>query len=435
MRYLFSSGLGLSLLFIAAQTAMGQIYTGNQHMMPVSYEDAAPATEMPGACDIGCTDVGVCDVACCDPCCDPCCNACGGIGCMHCMFDDVDIGGWISAGYYDNAHNANGNGANGPLGTVDDPYFQFDQVWGYVEKTVDTGGCGFDWGGRVDYVFGADGPDTQCFGDESWDFGWNTGNYGSAIPQGYFEVGYNNLKVKGGHFYTIIGYEVFTAPDNFFYSHSYSMYYGEPFTHSGFLGEYTVNDEITVYGGWVNGWDAGYSNQFGDSMALGGVTYAPFENASLTYAFTAGTEGPRNAGNPQSEVYMHSFVFQWDMTDRMTYIAQHDMGNVNQLTPGAHWNAAAWWSLNQYALYEINDCWGAGLRFEWFRDDKGTRVTGDGNGANFFEVTAGLNWTPYENLIVRPEIRGDWTQGGVVPFDNDTKPAQLSGGVDFIYTF
>jgi hypothetical protein len=105
------------------------------------------------------------------------------------------------------------------------------------------------------------------------------------------------------------------------------------------------------------------------------------------------------------------------------------------LTPGDHWNAAAWWSLNQYALYEINDCWGAGLRFEWFRDDKGTRVPGAATGANFFEVTAGLNWTPYENLIVRPEIRGDWTQGGVVPFDNSTKPAQLSGGFDVIYTF
>jgi hypothetical protein len=57
------------------------------------------------------------------------------------------------------------------------------------------------------------------------------------MPQAYVETNLpigKGLSVKVGHFYTLLGYEVVTAPDNFFYSHSYSMQYGEPFTHWGY---------------------------------------------------------------------------------------------------------------------------------------------------------------------------------------------------------
>ena len=42
------------------------------------------------------------------------------------------------------------------------------------------------------------------------------GIYGFALPQVYGEVAMGDLSVKMGHFFTIIGYEVVTAPDNFF---------------------------------------------------------------------------------------------------------------------------------------------------------------------------------------------------------------------------
>ena len=50
-----------------------------------------------------------------------------------------------------------------------------------------------------------------------------------ALPQAYLEayvpVG-NGLNLKVGHFYTPIGYETVPAPDNFFYTHAYTMQYG-----------------------------------------------------------------------------------------------------------------------------------------------------------------------------------------------------------------
>ena len=60
--------------------------------------------------------------------------------------------------------------------------------------------------------------------------------------------------VKVGHFYTIIGWEVVTAPDNFFYSHAYTMYNSEPFTHTGVLGHaWPLTEDVEVYGGYTLG--------------------------------------------------------------------------------------------------------------------------------------------------------------------------------------
>ncbi|MDA7950281.1 MAG: porin, partial [Pirellulaceae bacterium] len=218
----------------------------------------------------------------------------------------IEVGGWVSAGITWNAHgNTNING-NSPMGFNNThSEFMLNQLWIYAEKAVDTGGCGTDWGFRIDYVFGADGPDTQAFGDQGWDFDWNTGGqYGSAIPQIYFEYGYNDLKVKFGHFYTLIGNEVVQAPDNFFYSHAYTMYYGEPFTHTGFLAEYAYADDITLYGGWSMGWDSGFDNHGDGSTFIGGVSWQLNDCTSIAWMTTFGDFGDgsvlQNGGNAAS---------------------------------------------------------------------------------------------------------------------------------------
>ena len=74
--------------------------------------------------------------------------------------------------------------------------------------------------------------------DPAWD---RNGGYGWAIPQLYAEVGYGDFSVKMGHFYTLVGYEVVTAPDNFFYSHALTMFNSEPFTHTGVLATFGVS--------------------------------------------------------------------------------------------------------------------------------------------------------------------------------------------------
>ena len=176
------------------------------------------------------------------------------------------------------------------------------------------------------------------------------------------------------------------------------------------------------------GWDSGFENNNDASTFLGGLSFQLTERASLTWAVTAGDFG---AGS--GDVYMNSLVFDYALTDRLTYIFQHDLGNNSNLGAGDN----EWYGINQYLLYQINDCWGAGLRFEWLRDDDGTRVIG-GNDGDYYEVTAGLNYRPHANVVIRPELRYDSYEGalgGGQPFNESRNNTQFSGGFDVIFTF
>ena len=102
---------------------------------------------------------------------------------------------------------------------------------------------------------------------------------------------------------------------------------------------------------------------------------------------------------------------------------------------------AEWYGVNQYLFYQFNCCWSAGMRFEWFRDDDGTRVTGIGDGnaiqglffeGHFYEVAWGLNWKPNDNVVVRPELRYDWFDGAGLPYDANTSDEQFMAAVDMI---
>jgi len=369
---------------------------------------------------------------CCCQSCTECCRQCD-LGDPWTLFGESDcgvtVGGWISAGLFSNAHGA---ADNGPLGfnNVGDG-MTFNQWWVYAEKVADTEKKCVDWGFRADFIFGADGPDTQAFGGLGWDTTWNTArDYGSALPQLYGEIATGDLSVKFGHFYTIIGWEVVPAPDNFFYSHSYTMYYAEPFTHTGVLASYSLHDDVTVYAGWTQGWDTGFDNSPGASTFLGGVSAPLGEKLTATWATTAGDFGHK-FGN--GDIYMNSLVLNYTISDKLTYILQHDLG-VNTVA-GA---SSQWYGINQYLQYQINDCWATGMRIEWFRDNDGARVI-TGNEGNYYELTWGLNWKYNANVMFRPELRYDWYSGTIgpegKPFNNGSSTDQLSGGFDVIVTY
>ena len=76
--------------------------------------------------------------------------------------------------------------------------YNLHQAWLYAEKAIDTS-CGFDIGGRIDYMYGIDSNDTQAFGTDprGWDNDWDNGlgdAYGHAIPQLYVEAGYGDCR-------------------------------------------------------------------------------------------------------------------------------------------------------------------------------------------------------------------------------------------------
>lgn len=365
----------------------------------------------PGApCDAPGSDMTPCDGLGCDS-----------ISCDSCyLFEGCDfklqnllsecspysIGGWYQLGY----HNKSTGLFNSRPGE-----FATHQAWLYAEKVAD-GSKGLDWGFRADVMYGIDAGDTQSFGnnDDRWDYGtMDHGSYGWAIPQLYAEIAAGDWSVKAGHFYTLLGYEVVTAPDNFFYSHAFTMYNSEAFTHTGALATYSASDNVTLYGGWTLGWDTGFDQKNGGSSFLGGASIGLTDSLTATYITTIGNFG--NIGDG----YSHSLVMDYSVTDKLNYVFQTDYLDADDSES---------YGVNQYLIYSISDCWGVGGRAEWWKND----------GASIYSLTAGVNYKPTENLVIRPEIRYQWDPGTT----NNSVITNLGGadgdaifGIDAILTF
>jgi opacity protein-like surface antigen len=132
------------------------------------------------------------------------------------------------------------------------------------------------------------------------------------------------------------------------------------------------------------------------------------------------------------------------LSDKWTAGFETDFG-VDSFSKAAGTDAE-WGSIIPYLTYKINDCWWAGLRYEWLRDNQGVIIAppsdpffpapGDWN-----DLSLGLNYKPNKNVIVRSEIRYDWESSLVPvpanqrPFDDNTKGFQWTWGTDLIMKF
>ncbi|QDT53503.1 hypothetical protein Pan44_15250 [Caulifigura coniformis] len=304
------------------------------------------------------------------------------------------VGGWTQVGY----HNDN----DGAFNTRPDK-FNLHQQWFFIEKVAD-GSDGIGFGGRIDAVYGQDGPNTQAFGNDPgrYDFSddFNFGaQYGWAIPQAYAQVAYENLSVKIGHFFTLQGYEVVAATGNFFYSHALSMNYIEPFTHTGALATYTVNDQVELYGGWVAGWDSGFDRFNGATAWHGGIKVSPMENMSFVYTSTAGNLGWIGDG------YSQTLLLTTNITDDLTSVIGSDYVRTNQgVYPAGAPSGDTFHAISayNYLLYQVTDRTGVGMRNEWTKVD----------GISYNSFTAGLNFKPHANVVIRPEYRYNYSAAG-----------------------
>lgn len=128
---------------------------------------------------------------------------------------------------------------------------------------------------------------------------------------------------------------------------------------------------------------------------------------------------------------MYSIVVSHDFSDTLHYVLQHDFGIEQDSSSNP--DDATWYGINQYLTYDVNDKLGTGLRFEWFHDEDGVRVTGLKD--HFFAITAGINYAFTPWFKVRPEIRYDWTTEDNAPFDDGTNDDQFLFSADFIITF
>lgn len=350
----------------------------------------------------------------------------------------LTLGGWVDAGLTYNPSNP-GDGFNGTVTFGDrDRELQLNQTYLFLERAIDAESDNWDLGGRVDFLYGTDAVFSQANGNPSghWDkhlLGNHNRFYQLAIPQVYMEVKTpvgSGLRTKIGHFYTTIGNESVMAPDNFFYSHTYLMQYGEPFTQTGLLTSYSFMDNLifnvgAVTGSLTGGWDGVFDKNLNQWGFLGGVTWAD-ETTSLTANANHGTQAS-NSGDWN----IYSLVLHHDIIDSLHFTLQHDYGWADKAVNN---HSAQWYGVVPYLVYDIEEKLSLGLRAEWFRDNQGFRVLsrtrisnypaaggsghlsplpslgpqGNLTGNTYYEVTLGLNWKPQSWITVRPNVRYDW---------------------------
>ncbi|PTQ77966.1 putative OmpL-like beta-barrel porin-2 [Nitrosomonas oligotropha] len=382
----------------------------------------------------------------------------------------LEIGGWINGGATYNANNPS-DGFNGPVTFADRANrFQLNQLNLFIERSVDTKTSNWSLGGRFDFLFGTDAIYTQAFGisafDENtgepsdrgnWDLNLcckSTRTYGIALPQAYLEahvpIG-NGLNVKAGHFYTPLGYESVPAPDNFFYTRAYILNSGEPFTHTGFLGTYTIDKNWTIQGAATTGsatggWDGGFDKQLDNWGGLANLSWS--SDDKRTSMALGGTYGQTAVNQPWM---MYSVVLQHWFTPKMHGVLQHTNGWAADINLPEGIRNAAWYSINTHLTYDLKKNLSIGIRAERFHDRNGWRVFSPyrilsamnnkgvsyaGNiplvsaPADYYAVTVGMNWKPamhwnkgwkpMRNLNIRKNIRYDRTDSidmAFHPFD------------------
>lgn len=363
----------------------------------------------------------------------------------------IQWGGWVQQGITFNADRP-ADRFNGTITTNDrDSEYQLNQAWLYLVRPTDTGGYGWDLGGRIDVVYGTDWRYGQSVGLEDQ---INSANqfYGLVLPQFYAEVAWNDLAVKLGHFATMTSYEVVPSPMNFFYSHSYLMAgYFDPLLVTGFQAEYKWDDQWTLSAGMNNGWlsfeDPGHTYNF-----LGGVKWSGNEGRTrLSVMVDTGTELGFTGPHVRTSVYT---VLVHQLNQKLTYAGQVTVGRESDgsfVRPGED---AQWYGMEHVLIRTFNPKWSAGIRYEWVCDEDGARIAGIGNllGTNrgwrglpgfagsFHEFSAGLNWRPHPSMVLRPEIRWDWYDGpanpfGQLPFDDKRDASQFTAAVDLLVTF
>lgn len=204
---------------------------------------------------------------------------------------DISVRGWLAQGFTWNPDRP-ADRSNGVLGMNDRSNdYLFNQLRIVIDKSLDADAGDWSVGWRVGLMYGADARFVQSLG---FDDEWNSGRFVAfAMPELFVDVFIpwgNGASIRAGRFWSPIGYEGVPALDRFFYSATNTFMLAEPSTHTGVMLKYPLNDQWTMQGGLVQGWDVWRDNN--DSLgAIGTLGWiSADQKTTVTGVFYSGDE-------------------------------------------------------------------------------------------------------------------------------------------------
>lgn len=348
---------------------------------------------------------------------------------------NLTVGGFAAAGWSYNFNSPEGGLNTGRVFDVKEQDPTLHQLDLFVERPVDPSKGVFDVGGKVEVLYGSDArfihsnglnfygdSFPQSYPDEQFDLVQAYASF--AVPVG------NGLQVTAGKFVTPLGYEVIAPTGNAFYSRSFLFGNAIPFTHTGITASYTLSEQVSVMGGVVRGWDQALEDANDMVSFLGGVTFTVGEDTKVVLAAIT---GPEQADNESDYRTVFDLIVTHQLSDELLLALNADYGwEADAALDGG---TANWFGVAGYASYELSDMLTLNGRGEYYSDqDRGFL---NGSGTEVWAATVGLGIKPLpndalgSNLLIRPEIRFDYSPDDV--FDNDN--SQTTFGVDVVFAF
>jgi hypothetical protein len=346
-----------------------------------------------------------------------------------------------------------------------------------ANKPLDPKATDFDWGFKLQGMYGSDARYTHFLGefdralpDERNQLDIVEANVLLHLPV-FFDGG---VDLKAGQYSTPLGFETIDPSTNPFYSHSYIFSFGLPFKHTGFLTTSHVNSMLDVY----LGLDTGSNTTFGPLgenncgvAFLGGVNLTLMDGNLTVLALTH--IGPENASRALSPIgfnadgyyrYYNDIVVTYKATPELTLTTEFnwirdDFGATGFATGKP--SAANGFGVAQYASYTFSDTLTLNGRAEVFRDDNNFFVAGFGANNGFDQlqkgfstplttalhattygaITLGVTYKPADmpapisGLLIRPEVRYDRDLGGNKAFNSNKDNGSFTIASDIVLTF
>jgi len=337
--------------------------------------------------------------------------------------------------------------------------YRLNQVYFILENTLEQEDK-LNIGYRVDFLAGHDAPFFVANGLLSDFTGFNPSSgvgvdgrksfrevnrVGLDFPQFYLEAHLprvlttGGIDIRVGKFYTLMGREVYPGADTDFYSRTYENVYATPFTHTGFLATWHATSTLDVIAGVVRGWDVFKDNNDMVSFHGGFIWNSSDRRYNWTTAWITGPEQPDNNRDYRTLVTSYLTVKLGGKEEWVISAGGHVGYESNAAVDAAtgRLKDAKWYGATVNLFYTVDPSLRLGTRLEWFRDDQFTRVAQLGRrglSADLFDFTVGVTYKPHRSVIIRPELRVDWSPNAR-PYNDQTSKVQFVPAIDLIVRF
>jgi hypothetical protein len=372
--------------------------------------------------------------------------------------------GWIEGGITGNPRSPLDNHNFGHLFTdrANEPLL--NQAVITAERALDPNATGFDWGFKVQFMYGSDARYIHSLGllDLATD-----DRVQPDFPEVYASfhlpiLTSGGADIKIGKFVTLEGAETIDPRTNVFYSHTYIFNFGIPFNNTGIQAVQHVTKWLDLYAGLNRGVNTSINDNNHSVAFEGGFGLNLCDGNLTTLAITH--LGPETPHNNHDYRYLNDITTTWKINKCLTSIT-----DLNLIYDAG---AQAWgYGGAQYFTYSVNDWLQLGIRGEIWRDEEGFYVAqfranndfihflrGDNLSPNFpvdpsnfgggrttyFAGTFGATIKPnvpkpLAGLLIRPEVRYDRALTDTTPFSGSNalhnKRDQITLGLDVILEF